>query len=317
MAPYLLLIRGGTEAHRLRLTRTGLSVGRDPDNDLIVADSDISRQHAIFWLAEGVVWLRDVASRNGTRVDGELLVGARPIDDSNEILLGDAVHLRTLDAPPVPESTSGPVAMAELRPAGIRVAIPQADGPEGGVLLPGSEGARAWRDDDGAVLVDLPGQGLRELSQGAHLTIGDQVLRLVGAPGAGLVTIGASDGMWPYRVAVSLGGAGGAAAVVTDLDGQEQAQITAETRVNLLFLLARNLLDDMAANLPPAQRGWVADEDAIVGVWGKRGQEMDLNSLHVLVYRVRQELANAGLEGDCIEKRRGGLRLRVREVQVD
>jgi ABC transport system ATP-binding/permease protein len=53
-----------------------LTIGRDPDNDVVLDDPNVSRFHAeVITKADGLE-LRDLGSRNGTRLDGELVASA-------------------------------------------------------------------------------------------------------------------------------------------------------------------------------------------------------------------------------------------------
>jgi pSer/pThr/pTyr-binding forkhead associated (FHA) protein len=65
------------------------TIGSDPESaDLALADSAVSRVHAVLEQV-GTTWLvRDLGSRNGTRLNGERLVGQRRLRDGEEILVG-------------------------------------------------------------------------------------------------------------------------------------------------------------------------------------------------------------------------------------
>lgn len=66
-----------------------LTIGRHPDNDVCLdGDSEVSRVHAALEPL-GPSWLvRDLGSRNGTRVNGVLLAGERPLADGDELRIG-------------------------------------------------------------------------------------------------------------------------------------------------------------------------------------------------------------------------------------
>jgi ABC transport system ATP-binding/permease protein len=54
-----------------------LSIGRDPSNDVVLGDPNVSRYHAeVVRGANGQMELRDLGSRNGTRLDGQLTTRA-------------------------------------------------------------------------------------------------------------------------------------------------------------------------------------------------------------------------------------------------
>ncbi len=52
-----------------------LGVGRADDNEVLLMDDHISRRHARFLFDDGVVWVQDLGSANGTYVNGERLTG--------------------------------------------------------------------------------------------------------------------------------------------------------------------------------------------------------------------------------------------------
>lgn len=64
-------------------------VGSDVESaDIAVSDATVSRVHAVLERV-GTTWLvRDVGSRNGTRVGGERLTGQRRLRNGDEIILG-------------------------------------------------------------------------------------------------------------------------------------------------------------------------------------------------------------------------------------
>ena len=69
--------RRGTTAQMVSLAGEITRIGRDRGNDIVLDDPNVSRFHAeILSTADGLV-LRDVGSRNGTRLDGEFVQEAR------------------------------------------------------------------------------------------------------------------------------------------------------------------------------------------------------------------------------------------------
>lgn len=67
--------------------RVGLnSVGRLPDNDVILEDDTVSRRHcAIVVHSNLTVELYDIASKNGTKINGRRLKGPTKLTDGDEI----------------------------------------------------------------------------------------------------------------------------------------------------------------------------------------------------------------------------------------
>lgn len=80
----------------------------------------------------------------------------------------------------------------------------------------------------------------------------------------------------------------------------------------LVYVLAKAV--DEGASGP--ERGWVLDEELLRGVWGRAGMDRDLNGLHALVHRIRKGIRAAGLDSDCVQKKRGVTRLAVRTVEI-
>ncbi len=61
------LIVNGT---RYPISQQGLRIGRAPENDIILPDPNISRQHLVVWATPRGIFLRDLGSQNGTYVSG-------------------------------------------------------------------------------------------------------------------------------------------------------------------------------------------------------------------------------------------------------
>lgn len=57
----------------LDVGRNRALIGRAPECDIVVEDDDVSRQHALLYRQGGQAWVRDLASANGTTVDGQRL----------------------------------------------------------------------------------------------------------------------------------------------------------------------------------------------------------------------------------------------------
>jgi muconolactone delta-isomerase len=66
-----------------------ISLGRDPDNHVVVADSKASRRHAMIQNQEGTYWINDLGSQNGTRVNEDLVTERRMLVNGDVIRIGD------------------------------------------------------------------------------------------------------------------------------------------------------------------------------------------------------------------------------------
>src|SRR5262245_56946551 len=66
------------------------SIGRLPDNDVVIDDATVSRRHcAIVVHSDLTIEIHDVASKNGTTVNGHKILGPTRLRDNDEIGLSD------------------------------------------------------------------------------------------------------------------------------------------------------------------------------------------------------------------------------------
>src|SRR4051812_4727102 len=55
---------------RYPVPQQGLRIGRAPENDVVLPDPNISRQHLVVWSTPRGAFLRDLGSQNGTYLGG-------------------------------------------------------------------------------------------------------------------------------------------------------------------------------------------------------------------------------------------------------
>jgi len=67
-------------------------VGRSPDCDCVVPEDCASRRHAEIWREGGRWFLRDLGSRNGTRVNGMRVAGRVEIRAGDRVSLGGVTY---------------------------------------------------------------------------------------------------------------------------------------------------------------------------------------------------------------------------------
>ncbi|MFN7945862.1 MAG: FHA domain-containing protein [Blastocatellia bacterium] len=70
------------------------TIGRETDNDLVVADAGLSRRHALIENYDGLAQITDRDSRNGTFVNGVRVNGTSPLRDGDVITFGSDQELR-------------------------------------------------------------------------------------------------------------------------------------------------------------------------------------------------------------------------------
>jgi EAL domain-containing protein (putative c-di-GMP-specific phosphodiesterase class I) len=67
------------------------SVGRQPENELCVANPTVSKRHAELVLAEGRLLVRDLGSRNGTFLNGQRVGELEEVRDGDRLQFGTAL----------------------------------------------------------------------------------------------------------------------------------------------------------------------------------------------------------------------------------
>lgn len=80
-----VLERGAQRTLRLR---PPFEVGRDSGTELVLRDPEVSRRHARFESQQGVVYVDDLKSRNGTFLNGRRVTEAIEIRGGDEIDVG-------------------------------------------------------------------------------------------------------------------------------------------------------------------------------------------------------------------------------------
>jgi pSer/pThr/pTyr-binding forkhead associated (FHA) protein len=84
-----------------------MSIGRESDNDIILKDSEISRNHARISRKGGVYVLEDLGSSNGTFVNQHRLTAPRKLVAGDEIGVGANVVV-TFQSPGAAATSGGP-----------------------------------------------------------------------------------------------------------------------------------------------------------------------------------------------------------------
>jgi pSer/pThr/pTyr-binding forkhead associated (FHA) protein len=67
----LILSIGGSVLREITLTKERVTIGRRPDNDIVIEDLAISGEHAVIVSRDNDAFLEDLNSTNGTRVNGQ------------------------------------------------------------------------------------------------------------------------------------------------------------------------------------------------------------------------------------------------------
>jgi phosphatidylserine/phosphatidylglycerophosphate/cardiolipin synthase-like enzyme len=93
-----LVLLSRTDAMVRHTLRQGAnSIGRAPENDVVVQSAQVSRQHARITLDEGGCRITDLGSGNGTFVNGERLEGTTRLNPGDVVDIGGADEFRLVE----------------------------------------------------------------------------------------------------------------------------------------------------------------------------------------------------------------------------
>lgn len=303
----------GEPVRLYRLAAKPAIIGRDPGADIPVGDASVSRHHAMFFAEGERLFVRDLGSSNGTWLRGERINGPEPLEAGDDVRVGLETTVqvragdgeravdRVYDVEDVGTGWRVPVATGELTFGHEPHAwwwLPDPEVP-GATLCIGSDGSAALTRGDARVALRI----------GDSFEVGGRSFRLLQANRASAPTANAGGAAFGYRLAVGFRSSGEAWAELTADPVGRTYRVNSGNKALLLYLLGRPFAD--AAT--PGPDGWVPDEAILTGIWGRSG---DANKLYVLLHRLRTDLAGAGLDPACVEKRTGMTRLRIRGGEV-
>ena len=72
--PVLVATQGPLEGARFPVPTDGLSIGRDPECNVMLDDANVSRYHARLVFHNAAIWVQDVGSRNGVFLNEKRVV---------------------------------------------------------------------------------------------------------------------------------------------------------------------------------------------------------------------------------------------------
>ena len=88
--PAFVVYRLGLPMRRVTIDSPPIRVGRDPENDIVVANDAVSREHAAFMQDERRQWhVTCVSGSNPIVVDGQMVGTSAPVADMAEIVVGN------------------------------------------------------------------------------------------------------------------------------------------------------------------------------------------------------------------------------------
>ena len=86
--PVLICTEGPRSGHTWEITTQGLRIGRDPQNEVHLEDTGVSRAHARVLLHNGAVWVQDAGSRNGVFVNDGRVTEHKQVSPGDVLVVG-------------------------------------------------------------------------------------------------------------------------------------------------------------------------------------------------------------------------------------
>ncbi len=113
----MLIMREGSDPNqRWVIARETLTIGREDNCDIVLADRQVSRCHALIRKEDERYILEDCDSKNGTFLNGQEVKGAHPLQDGDEIQIALRFKLAFVDA-----GATTPLFFDEEKAAGLRL----------------------------------------------------------------------------------------------------------------------------------------------------------------------------------------------------
>ena len=66
-----------------------ISIGRQSNNDIVLEDKSVSRNHCLIYVKSGFVDVEDLDSANGVRVRGERIAARTRVNTGDELIIGE------------------------------------------------------------------------------------------------------------------------------------------------------------------------------------------------------------------------------------
>lgn len=106
----LMVVEGLEPGKRIFLEKGALLIGRDEEKcDLVIADRQVSRHHALISLEDDGYILKDLGSKNGTFLNGRELDSPQALQDGDEIQIAYCCKMAFVGA-----DATAPVLLEEL-----------------------------------------------------------------------------------------------------------------------------------------------------------------------------------------------------------
>jgi len=299
--------------------RDALVIGRAADCDLQLADSRVSRQHSRIFHADGVLCVEDLGSRNGTRVNGEVIAAPRPLAHGDLLEIADS-RLRVLRSGGESTSSASPPLGLEtiFRDATLYLPPEPAAASSAGLELRRyTERLRLINDVHRALAGSLSREELFALVLDrvfAHLRPEQAAVLLIDAAGAVERAAARPEGLATDELFFSR-------SLVAEVTGKRLAALVLDARADSRFAAAQSILTSGVRSVLAAP---LLAPDGALGliVLSSRLQvrqfdESDLELLVSLASATALQLRNLALAEEAAEQRRFAQEMALaRRIQV-
>lgn len=311
----IVIRRPGGGESTLRRSSRQVTLGRSDWNDVVLTSGTVSAHHALAWIEDGAVWIRDLGSANGTFVNRVRLLGPERLAPEDEVRLGPdvTVHFR------VAGGVGASMGVLAVEDVGTRTRVAfthdrfrfgafpgtdlwTQDGAEATLLVHGDD--EVWL---GMVDVEVP------LALGQTFVVGGGQFRLVRSTASKTTTLKAERAHYPYRLTVTVGAEGPTVVGLENVSQNQECRVLDARNRELLHLLARRWIQDRHAGTPVEGAGWCPIAEVLVALWGEGAAEARLAEA---LQAARAEVRARGFDPWFLERRAGRIRARVAEARV-
>ena len=145
----LLVESGAAKGREFALSSAGADIGRSDQNDIVLPDGELSRRHCRLEFRSGELWVSDLASANGTLVNGREIQES-PLHDGDILSIGSStlrVIGRSGEATPSPPPSSPsppPAASPPAAPVDLGLGSSASDAKDSGKATAPQHRAVLW-----------------------------------------------------------------------------------------------------------------------------------------------------------------------------
>lgn len=110
-----LLLESSGERREIKVAGS-ITVGRERTAGVYLDDKTLSREHTMFYVENGKLFVRDLDSRNGTYLNGTLIKNTQPLKAGDRVKVGSAMFTVLAEVGDAMPAVTAPLA-APPRPA--------------------------------------------------------------------------------------------------------------------------------------------------------------------------------------------------------